>query len=401
MNGSASGSRRNFLAAGLALPAALSASRPRDSPQSQQPPSAPRPAAGLSSGPAFHYRTLGKTGLRVTTVGFGCMITSDGSVVERAADLGITYFDTARGYMQGNNERMVGAALKGKRNHLVLSTKTHAPDKAAALAELDTSLKELGTDFVDIWYLHGRNRPSDVTDDLIDAQQTAKKAGKIRFAGFSTHSGQADLLAFAARHEKIDVVLSAYNFTMDPAITAAIEVAAQAGKGVVAMKIMAGGTGGRGRRGGSPANAEKLRQPGAMAAVLRWVTRNPNVGTTVPSMTDMDQLDANIKAGIEAFSDGDAKLLAVRRELIRPLYCNMCGQCDGTCRFGLPVPDVLRFLTYAEGYGQFALGRERFQELPPSHAAVRCAECPSCTVACPHGVHVAERLIRAQELFAC
>jgi predicted aldo/keto reductase-like oxidoreductase len=169
------------------------------------------------------------------------------------------------------------------------------------------------------------------------------------------------------------------------------------------MKIMAGGNGsgrGRGGRGGNSANAAKLRQPGAMASVLRWVTRNPNVHTTVPSMTDMDQLDENIKAGVQAFSDADAKLLAVRREIIRPIYCNMCGQCDGQCRQGLPVQDVLRFVTYAEGYGQFGLARERFRELSPEHAAVRCDSCPGCTVQCPHGVVVAERLIRAQELFA-
>lgn len=390
-----SASRRNFLVAGLTLPAIASASRSTDSPQ----PQTASPQVRLSSSPAFQYRILGKTGLKVTTVGFGCMITSDGSVVERAADLGITYFDTARGYQQGNNERMVGAALKNKRKDITLSTKTHSATRAEALADLDTSLKELGTDHVDIWYLHAKSRPEEITDELIDAQQTAKKAGKIRFAGVSTHSNQATLVPFLAKHEKIDVILSAYNFTMQPDVTAALEVAAKAGKGVVAMKIMAGGAG-RGRGGANP-NAEKLKQPGAMASVLRWVTRNPNVHTTVPSMTDMDQLDENIRAGVQAFSAADARLLAVHREWLRPFYCNMCGQCDGQCRFGLPVQDVLRIVTYADGYGQFALGRERFRELPAEQASVRCADCPGCTVQCPHGVKVADRLIRAQELFAC
>ena len=389
-------SRRNFLAAGLVLPAAASASRSTDSPQQQ-----PQASARLSSGPTFQYRVLGKTGLKVTSVGFGCMITSDGSVVERAADLGITYFDTARGYQQGNNERMVGAALKNKRKDITLSTKSHAATRADALKDLDTSLKELGTDHVDVWYLHAKQRPEEVTDELIDAQQTAKKAGKIRFAGVSTHSGQPTLIPFLAKHEKVDVILTAYNFTMEPVMNTVIEEAVKAGKGVVAMKIMAGGAGGGRGRGGPNPNAAKLKAPGAMAAVLRWVTRNPNIHTTVPSMTDMDQLDENIRAGVQAFSDSDAKLLAAHRELIRPIYCNMCGQCDGMCPKGLPVQDVLRFATYAEGYGQFALGRERFQELSAEHANVRCGECPQCTVRCPHGVQVVGRLIHAQELFAC
>src|SRR5215831_12163612 len=110
-------SRRSFLAtAGLALPAAGFA-RPADDKRQSKPASTlPRDNA-----PKFTYRTIGKTGLKPTAVGFGCMITSDQTVVERAADIGITYFDTARVYQGGNNERMVGAALKGKRNSLILS----------------------------------------------------------------------------------------------------------------------------------------------------------------------------------------------------------------------------------------------------------------------------------------
>jgi predicted aldo/keto reductase-like oxidoreductase len=99
-------------------------------------------------------------------------------------------------------------------------------------------------------------------------------------------------------------------------------------------------------------------------------------------------------------SPSDEKVLAAHLEMIRPVYCRMCGQCGGTCQKGLPVADVLRFLTYADGYGQFALGRERFKELAAEHKAVRCGDCAECTVQCPHGVQVAERLARAQELFA-
>ena len=104
-------SRRKFLAAGLGAPALLGAT--------SQVPAAP----SRGSAPQFEYRVLGKTGLRVTSVGFGTMITSDASVIERAADLGVNYFDTARVYQSGNCERMVGAALKTRRNRIYLSTK--------------------------------------------------------------------------------------------------------------------------------------------------------------------------------------------------------------------------------------------------------------------------------------
>jgi predicted aldo/keto reductase-like oxidoreductase len=384
-------SRRNFLAAGLALPVVASATRSPD--PDQQAPAKPPAAA-----PVFQYRTLGKTGLKVTNVGFGCMITQDGSVVERAADLGITYFDTARGYQGGNNERMVGAALKNKRNSIVLSSKSHSATKEEALADLDTSLKAIGTDHLDIWYLHAKTRPAEVTDDLIEAQQIAKQAGKIRFAGVSTHSGQPELIPFLAKHPKIDVILTAYNFTMEPVMNQVIEEAAKAGKGIVAMKIMAGGFR---RMPQNDPNYRRLKQDGAMLAALKWVIRNPHVGTTVPSMTDMDQLEENLRAASEGFAATDEKLLTAHRDSIRPLYCNMCGACDGKCRKGLPVADVLRYLTYAEGYGQFGLGRDNFLALPEKHISVKCGDCPSCTVKCPHGVAVAQRLSRAQELFAC
>ena len=380
-------SRRSFLAAGLAVPAIASAAR------SAEPQEHPRAAA-----PALDYRLLGKTGLKVTTVGFGCMITSDGSVIERAADMGIAYFDTARGYQNGNNERMVGAALKGKRKSIVLSSKTGAHTRAEALAQLDTSLKELGTDYLDVWYLHGKTRPEDVTDELIDAQQTARQAGKIRFAGVSTHSGQPQLVPFLAAHPKIDVILSAYNFTMEPVMNQVMEQAAKAGKGVVAMKVMAGGFR---RLSPEDRNYQRLKRPGALLSALKWVVRNRSVHTTIPSMTDNDQLDENVNAMSAPFGPDDDKHLAAHLERIGPLYCRMCSRCLGHCRQGLPVEDLLRFVTYADGYGQFALGHEHFLSLSPAHQSGVCADCGSCSVDCPHGVQVRERLLRAEELFRC
>jgi len=201
-------SRREFLSAGLAagvaLPVLGAGARAAALPIAQAPAAAP--AAPVQ--PAkLDYKVLGRTGLRVTTVGFGCMITSDPSVVQRAADLGINYFDTARGYQHGNNERMVGAALGAHRKSIILSSKTHAPDKAGMMSELDQSLHELNTDHLDIWYLHARDTSTQIHDDMIEAQQLARQQGKIRFAGVSTHLGQQQLIPWMIQKGAFDVVL--------------------------------------------------------------------------------------------------------------------------------------------------------------------------------------------------
>src|SRR5512136_818406 len=115
-------SRRDFLAAGLAAPGIASNLQPFLGPKRAEP------------------RLLGKTGLKVSPLGFGCMTTSDPAVIERAADIGINYFDTARAYQGGNNERMVGAALKAKRRQVIISSKTQGKTREEALADLETSL---------------------------------------------------------------------------------------------------------------------------------------------------------------------------------------------------------------------------------------------------------------------
>ena len=123
------------------------------------------------------------------------MVTSDASVIARAADLGINYFDTCRSYQHGNNERLVATGLKGKRQNIILSSKTDGTTKQVALKELDTSLSELGTDHLDIWYLHMKDKPSELPDELFEAQQIARQQGKIRYTGVSTHKAK-DMVPF-------------------------------------------------------------------------------------------------------------------------------------------------------------------------------------------------------------
>ena len=360
-------SRRNFLAAGLALPAAASAARSSGSgPSPSQRPA--RPSAG-----ALQFRTLGKTGLRVTTVGYGCMITSDPTVITRAVDMGINYFDTSRNYQSGQNERMVGAALGAKRKDIFLSSKCDQRTGPGILSELDTSLKELNTDHLDVWYLHGLGSPDQISDELLEAQRKARQQGKVRFIGVSTHTLPA--IVDRVIEAKLEVVLAVYNFASAAEWGPAIEKLNRAGVGLVAMKVMARAIGPRRSGGGPPKPAE------FGPAALKWVLKNPAVATTVPSMTDIDQLEQNFAVmAQQKFTDADQKILTARLKEIGPYFCRMCGQCEGQCPKGLPVGDLVRFVMYADGYGQFPLGREHFQRMPAGHQAVRCGECADCVV---------------------
>jgi uncharacterized protein len=400
-----SASRRDFLATGLALPAAGLAT-----------PSVPAAAPASAQPVKLAYRTIGKTGLKVTSLSFGCMTTSDPSVIERAADAGIIHFDSARGYQNGNNERMVGTALKGRRKQVILSSKSHAKTRQEAQDHLDTSLKEFGTDYLDIWYLHSRSTPEEVTDELLEVQRAAKKAGKIRFAGVSTHFNMDQMLDHLVKRGQTDVVLSTYNFSMrnvattnrqagSADMTTAIQTARKAGMGIVIMKAMAGGVErvGRGDRlyGADPQALKKvLGAKGGALAAIKWVLKNQSVDTVIVCMTDQDQLEENMRAMAEPYTDKDDQILQSLLAYISPLYCRMCGSCKGVCDKGVPVADMLRFLSYVEGYGQFAMAREHFLELPEPVRAIRCSDCDSCSVDCPNGVRVRDNVMRAQELLA-
>jgi len=375
--------RRSVLCSALALPAAR-----------RQLESAPPPAA-------LRYRTLGNTGLKVTELGFGSEAVSDETVFERAIEFGINFFDTARPYQSGNSERILGAALQGRRDKVVLSTRSYAKDAGQVALDLETSLKELHTDHVEIWYLGQRDRPDSVTPAMIEAQIAAQKAGKIRFRGISTHR-LGTMVDFIIEH-KFDVVQIPYNFALgtrrDPFnmdannLDAALTRLKAAGIGVVAMKVMAGGYHGEALK---EKNADIHARQGARIAAIRWALRDDRVQTTSVRMTDLDQLEENLRAMTGAFSQHDAQLLAAYSDAIRPQYCRMCGACDGRCPQGVPVSDVVRSVMYADGYGEFDMGLAAFQR---SAGTLRCGECANCAVTCPNGVAVRRQMRRAQRLF--
>jgi uncharacterized protein len=382
-------SRRQFLQAGLALPAAgLVSSKPEpafQAPSNQEAPKEP---------PKVVYRTLGKTGLKVSGVGFGIGFVPVPDVVARAIEMGVTYYDTSRDY--GDSEKIFSEVIKGKRDKIVIATKSPSRKKADILKDLDTSLQALGTDHLDIWHLHARDTPASIPDEALEAMQECKKSGKTRFVGFSCHDPNR-MVDFVLQTKVFDVVQTTYSFPIGGFYRdRAVKKLSDAGIGIIAMKVVVGLTG---------LNLKALDNPTAakgegVVAGIKWVLQNPAIGTTVPNMRTIPQLEMNFRAMSEPYMPADEKLLYVMNEQIRPSYCRMCFQCDGKCPKGVPVADVLRYLAYNDFCGNYHQALANFRGLSKKVQDVRCSDCGSCAIQCPNGVRVQERLVRAQELLA-
>ncbi len=371
-------SRRTFLQAGIMLPAAgLVSSR------------SPELFSPAPSGVV--YRKLGKTGLKVTPVGCGAGAIPDPDILARAFDLGVNYFDTARIYGQGKSEQILGKFLQGKRDKVVLASKTYSNTKAKILEDIETSLKTLGTDHLDIYHQHSRHTPKEVTDEMIETMELVKKQGKTRFIGVSTHDPNA-MVDFILKVGKFDAVQTTYSYAIGaPYRDAAIARMHKAGIGVIAMKVVIATATPKGDKG------NHLSNEGGLAAI-KWVLRNPAISTTVPFAETIAEVEINFRAMTEKFTPEDEKLLFARSEQIRELYCRMCFRCRDKCPKGVPVADELRFLAYNDFAGNFHQARESYWDLPRAVRDIRCSDCDECAIQCPNGVKVRDRLIRAQEL---
>jgi uncharacterized protein len=374
-------SRRQFIQNGLALPAVgLVASN--------------RPGPAIQSPPQVVYRTLGKTGLKVSGVGYGIGFVPHTDVVARAIEMGINYFDTSRDY--GDSEKIFSQIIKGKRDRIVIATKSPSRKKADILRDLDTSLQTLGTDYVDIWHLHARDTPASIPDEAIEAMQLCKKSGKARFVGFSCHDPN-NMADFLINSKTFDVMQTTYSFAIGTRYReGAVKKLQDAGIGVIAMKVVVALTGLHLK---TFDNKPATTGDGPLAGI-KWVLSNPAIGTTVPFMQTIPELEMNFRAMSEPYTPADEKQLYVLNEQIRPLYCRMCYECKGQCPKGVPVADVLRFLAYHDFCGNYHQAAMSFRDLRREVREVRCSDCSSCAIRCPNGVNVQDRLIRAQQLLA-
>ncbi|MBM4328367.1 MAG: hypothetical protein FJ118_14530 [Deltaproteobacteria bacterium] len=347
--------------------------------------------AAATKNRALDYRNLGKTGLRVTSVSMGAMNCSDPAVILRAFDLGVNFFDTARRYMGGRNEEIVGKVLQGKRDKVLIQTKVRmAAGERENRESVETSLKSLRTDYVDVLLAHSLKTPDEVCDPpLLEFLQAMKKEGKARFTGFSTHTDMAPLLRAAAKAGCHEVALTSYNFTHSNELKEAIALAAKAGIGVVAMKTQAGGYKAHNMGGLSPHQA-----------ALKYVLMDQNVSTAIPGVTTIEQIEECVSVMGTEFSRKDSRALQQYDSYLQGRICTMCGGCEGECPYGVNHTDFMRAAMYYDGYENKNLAEEALREGGLLQAAKRCSECSSCSIVCGRGVDVRAQVELLKRVFA-
>jgi len=382
--------RRRFIGQGLAGFAAAAAGPLAAFADSRQTDNAPVKARKIL------HRTLGRTGLKLPVVGMGVMNADNPELVRAALDAGLVLLDTAHVYQRGKNEEMIGQAIKGRsRDAFVIATKipcfNHNPQREdppedaqteGFLRMLDISLKRLGLEYVDILHLKNpARRPDVLRPSMLKALETAKKVGKTRFVGLSTHSDEPEVIRAAVEGRLYDVVLAPYNFQMDKRedLKTAIAEAAAAGLGIIAMKTQAG------------VYWDKERtKPINMKAALKWVLLNPDIHTTIPGMTTYGQLAENLSV-MENLEMTDQERLDLRLDG-RPagLFCQQCRTCLAQCPKVLPIPDLMRAYMYAYGYRNMGLAHDLLSSLDlPGEVCDRCGE---CSVRCAKGFDIPSRV---------
>jgi len=341
------------------------------------------------------FRTLGRTGLKVSVVSFGAMLTPEPEVIKIAFDNGVNYVDTARRYMDGRNEEIVGKALKGRRDKVYVATKTlpGSRSKEDIIRDVETSLRTLETDHIDVIQLHNLEGKERIfLPEAREALAKLKKDGKVRFCGVTTHKNEVEVLNALVddKDRFFDTCLVKYNFESPKEVGEAINRAAKAGVGIIAMKTQAGGY-----------KTEAMGRVSPHQAALKWALQNPNVANAIPGMKDLSQLREDIAVMGMSFQYADERILRKYHAAIAGFYCDLCGTCEGSCAKGVQISTVNRALMYAEGgYRDGNLARSTYRELPASTSAEACLDCPVCTAQCNKGLNIAAKMERARTMLA-
>jgi len=350
--------------------------------------------AEASASPAdLPSRVLGRTGIRAPLISLGASGNVNPSFITGAYKAGIKLFFSATYYGEGNNEIIVGEALKGlPRDSFVVATAAPCNeidnrtgllnDKFSARAYMEKaegSLRRFGLDHIDIiLFPYAAKRETVCNEEILRTMEQLKQQGKVRFTGIASHGGTEEALDAASSTGIYDIAMISYNFKIQnrKALDAAIAKASASGMGIVAMKTTAGVFR---NKNGSGINSD---------AALKWALQNVNISTIVSGMTTTEQMQKNL-AMIRNLKMTEEDLTQLKTEMAYSdtgLFCQQCGKCLPQCPASLDIPMIMRGYMYAYGYRNLLQARNTLSAagLPSGP----CADCKSCSVKCNSGFDV-------------
>ena len=333
----------------------------------------------------MEYRILGKTGLKISRMGFGGIpiqrIDEEGTraLMHKLVEAGINYIDTARNYTV--SEQYLGYGLEGIRDKFILATKSMGRTKEAMAADIEISLKNLRTDYIDLYQIH--NPSMEQLEQVIgpggalEALLEAKAAGKIGHIGLTAHS-QA-VFERALEMDWVETFMFPYNI-VETHGEKLIKACGEKGIGFIDMKPLAGGA----------------LEDATLA--LRYVCANPDVTVTIPGMADPKELDQNLAAvnnDAPLTAEEKAKILETRSAL-GTQFCRRCNYCQ-PCAAGINISGALLFEGYLSRYGLADWAKARYATLP--HKASECIGCGACESRCPYNLPIRKMLKTVAEKF--
>lgn len=369
----------------------------------------------------MQYRRFGGDGWQASILGFGCMRlpTSDGmpisanileeeavEMIRRAVERGVNYFDTAYTYHEGRSEELLGRALRGGyRERVRVATKS--PVWLIERADdfdrfLDEQLKRLDSGHIDYYLFHGlnANRWRKIKDlGLLRRAEAAVGDGRIRHIGFSFHDVYASFREILEGYDAWSMCQIQYNY-MDvdnQAGRRGLEDAAARGIPVVAMEPLLGGNLARPPREIREVfeAAGQGRTPAEWA--LQWLWDQPEVTVVLSGMSEMRQLEENIRAAEEAAARplGEVGMQSIAKaraafEAKAAVPCTRCGYCL-PCPQGVNIPEMFGLYNHGAMYDDLLTCRFRyFRFFVEAERAGSCVGCGECEDRCPQGLRVSE-----------
>ena len=326
----------------------------------------------------MEYVTLGKSGLKISRMGFGGIpiqrIDAEGTKVlmDKLIEYGINYIDTARGYTV--SESFLGEALVGLRDKFILATKSMARDKEGMAKDIDISLSNLKTDYIDLYQVHNPNveqlkaviEPGGALEALLEA----KEAGKIGHIGLTAHS--LEVFEMGLSLPWVETIMFPYNI-VEIQGEELIRRCTEQNIGVIAMKPLAGGA----------------IEDAALA--LRFICANPDISVVIPGMFDLKEIEQNLAACEDdsPLSEEELeKMQGIRNEL-GSNFCRRCNYC-APCTVGINISAAFLMQGYLDRYGLGEWAKGRYDAMPVKASA--CVECGVCETRCPYNLPIRQML---------